>query len=166
MRTALCVLVAVAAAAWAGAPDGGPDFKLLDPDAPIEFSAAHCDTALEGGTVVCTGGVVIRQDEMRLRADSVRAHAPGGKAETIYADGHVIVDTPSGTATGNSGTYHVAVRRIALKGKVVLARGRNVVRGETLTVDLVTGLAKLGGEQDSGRIQGLFTPSRSPLPKE
>jgi lipopolysaccharide export system protein LptA len=142
-----------------------PNFKLSNPDAPIEYSANDCSADAKQGELVCSGNVVIRQGEVRLRADAVRIHAPDNHTvDTVYAKGHVVIDAPSGTATGDSGVYDVTPRLVHLSGRVVLVKEDSVIRGETLNIDLVSGIAKLGGtepggaEKGGGRIQGLFTP--------
>jgi len=79
-----------------------------------------------------------------------------------------VVNSPSGTATGDNGIYDVAPRLVTLTGHVVLTKGQNVMRGPQLTVTLVPGVAQLGGGRvnstvapgggPGGRVQGLFTP--------
>ena len=164
MRLAVLALLPLTAAAVAAAP---ANFKLSNPDAPIAYAAQHCEAAMKEGELVCTGNVVISQGEVRLHADRVRIHAVDGKADTVYADGHVVINSPSGTATGDTGLYRVVPRRITLTGHVVLVRERNVLRGPQLDVDLITGKAKLtGGVKDGGPVQGLFTPQTAPNGKD
>jgi len=56
----------------------------------------------------------------------------------------VVVDSPkSGTATGENGVYSVAPRTVLLTGNVVLKKGKDVMRGAQLTVNLATGQAVL-----------------------
>jgi lipopolysaccharide export system protein LptA len=94
-----------------------------------------------------------------MRANAVRVNIVDGKANKIFAKGHVVVDAPSGTATGDNGVYDVNPRLVTLTGHVVLTREKNVMRGSLLTVNLITGVATLdGGKQQGGRVQGLFTP--------
>jgi len=109
-----------------------------------------------------SGNVIVTQGDMRLRADTVRLLIVGGHAEKAFANGHIVIDSPnSGTATGESGVYEVGPRIATLTGHVVLTKEKNVMRGQQLTVDLVTGVAKLGGGvagTHGGRVQGVFTP--------
>ena len=56
-----------------------------------------------------------------------------------------MVNSASGTATGDTGVYDVAPRLVTLTGHVVLTKEKNVMRGAQLTVNLVTGIAQLGG---------------------
>jgi lipopolysaccharide export system protein LptA len=115
-----------------------------------------------------SGNVIITQGEIRLRADKVRINIISGKPDKIYANGNVVVNSASGTATGDAGVYDVAPRLVTLTGHVVLTKEKNVMRGASLTVNLVTGVAQLGGGgrvngtlvpgAGGGRVQGLFTP--------
>jgi lipopolysaccharide export system protein LptA len=156
--TTIAALIGViaAGAAW------GADSGLSDPNAPIEVSADRSDADQNTDTLIYSGNVVVRQGDVRLRANTVRILAAGGKrpnqVDRIYASGHVVVDAPSGTATGDNGVYDVRPRIITLTGRVVLTRNQDVMRGDKLIVDLISGVAKLGGEQQGGRIQGMFTP--------
>ncbi len=147
-------------AAVAAAPQAKLGMK--NPDAPIEVSADNLSADMNSKMAVYSGHVIIHQGEVRMRADTVRISSVDGKADKVIAVGAVVVDAPSGTATGDSGVYDVNPRIITLTGHVVLTKEKNVMRGSLLTVNLVTGLAKLGGGQgETGqhtRVQGLFTP--------
>jgi len=132
------------------------------------FVAEKNPASGNGGQITGTysGNVMITQGEIKMRANTVRINVIGGKPDKIYANGNVVVNSPSGTATGDNGVYDVAPRLVTLTGHVVLTKGQNVMRGPQLTVNLVTGVAQLGGGrttttlpgQSGGRVQGLFTP--------
>ena len=86
----------------------------------------------------------------------------------IDAAGHVILASPEETAKGDHGTYDVPGKMVTLEGKVVLTRGANVIRGERLEMDLVSGKSRIVGAETSvadgdretsgGRVKALFTP--------
>ena len=74
----------------------------------------------------------------------------------------------SGTATGDQGVYSVVPRTVVMTGNVVLKKGKDVMRGTQLTVNMATGQAVLGGgvkgqagtgTQGSSRVQAVFTPN-------
>lgn len=152
--------------------DNRSKFGLSDPNTPIAISADRFDGDQNAKTLVYTGNAVVRQGEVYLHTDVLRVNvnADGHTADKIYATGRVVVTSTSGTATGDNAVYDVDPRIITLTGHVVLVRDVNVMRGEKLTVDLVSGVAKMvggqatasgangGGEKKPGRIQGLFTP--------
>jgi len=134
------------------------------------FVAEKNPAAGAAGAITGTysGNVVITQGDIRMRANTVRINVIDNKPNKIYADGNVVVDSASGTATGDAGVYDVAPRLVTLTGHVVLTKDKNVMRGARLTVNLVTGVAQLGGGTGvnstlnpgggGGRVQGLFTP--------
>ena len=102
-----------------------------------------------------------------MRANTVRMTTVNGKADKIFANGNVVVDSPkSGTATGDNGVYDVVPRTVMLTGNVVLKKGKDVMRGTQLTVNLVTGQAMLGGgvkapgaDQRTAACRRVFTPN-------
>jgi lipopolysaccharide export system protein LptA len=132
---------------------------MSNPNAPIDLSADNMAADQNTGMVVYTGNVIVHQGEVKLRADKMRAKLVGNNPSQIYADGRVVIDAPSGIATGESGVYDVDPRLITLTGKVVLTKDKNVLRGHKLVVNLITGQATLdGGQGKGGRVQALFTP--------
>jgi len=137
---------------------GVASMGMRDPNAPIEWSADKFDADANSKSATYTGNVLIKQGDMRIHADTVHINIVDGKPEKILANGHVVVDAPSGTATGDSGVYDVNPRIVTLHGRVVLTKDKNVMRGSMLTVNLITGLAKMGGGEQGppSRVQGLF----------
>jgi lipopolysaccharide export system protein LptA len=156
------ILSAAALAAMAApAPDAG-----LDSSQPIAVNADAFLADLNNETGTYTGNVIVTQGEVRLHADEVTVHAPGGRASRMEANGNVIVDSPSGQAIGDSGIYDVSQQLIRLTGNVVLTKDANVMRGNALEVSMATGLARLTADtanaapgQSKGRVQGLFVPA-------
>jgi lipopolysaccharide export system protein LptA len=142
-----------------------------DSDAPINIAADKFVADENAKTGTWSGNVVIVQGDMRMRANTVRMNVVGkdNKPDKIFAQGNVVVDSPSsGTVTGDNGVYDVVQRSINLTGHVVLTKQKNSMRGAQMTVNLVTGIATLGGggapaapgaATASGRVQGIFTPA-------
>jgi lipopolysaccharide export system protein LptA len=160
MRELLAVAVAFGLGAAAHAEQSGQTaIGMKDPNAPIEVSADNFEADANTKIASYSGNVVVRQGDVRMRANVVRVNVVGGKPDKIFAQGRVVVDAPSGTATGDNGIYDVNPRLVTLTGHVVLTKEKNVMRGSLLTVNLITGQATLdGGKKQSGRVQGLFTP--------
>jgi lipopolysaccharide export system protein LptA len=172
MRFGALFAALLAATAAQAAPAANPIAGHRDANQPIYFSAdrfvAEKEQSGPNGTVNGTyiGNVVITQGEIRMRANTVRIAIIGGKPNKIYANGAVVVNSASGTATGDNGVYDVSPRLVTLTGHVVLTKEKNVMRGQMLTVNLVTGVANLGGGKGvsgsqgggGGRVQGVFAP--------
>ena len=159
-------LVAVSAAHSAPAPSRQATQNLgLDSDQPIAVNADSFLADLNGETGTYTGNVIVTQGRVRLHADQVKVTAPGGRPSRMEAQGHVIVDSPSGQAVGDAGIYEVTQKVLRLNGHVVLTKEANVMRGSALEISMATGLARLTSGapaqgQPPGRVQGLFVPAQ------
>jgi lipopolysaccharide export system protein LptA len=149
---------ALAAVAWA--QQINPITKgMLNPDAPIDITANDFSADENSKTLVYSGNVIVHQGEVHLRANAMRAHLVDNKPDRILAQGDVVIDAPSGVATGENGVYEVNPRVITLTGNVVLTQDKNVMRGQQLVVNLITGQATLvGGDGKGGRVHALFQP--------
>ena len=161
------VLLPTGLQAAAPAPAAKPVLGQHDNNAPIDISSDSFQADLNGKTGTYTGNVIITQGDMKLRANSVKITTVNDKADKVMATGNVVMDSPkSGTATGENGVYSVGPRTVLLTGNVVLKKGKDVMRGSQLTVNLATGQAVLGGgvksqagTQGSSRVQAVFTPN-------
>jgi lipopolysaccharide export system protein LptA len=137
----------------------GMGLSKHDANAPIQVSADRFDAEINQKEGTYSGNVIVLQGDFKLRADKVRVVAPSGKPDKIFAYGNVVFSAPSGNAQGDNGVYDVGPRLITLTGRVILTKEKNVMRGSTLTVNLLTGMAQLGAKAlPGGRVQGIFTP--------
>lgn len=163
MRGLVAILLAGTVVVGAGLAEQNSVTKGMDnPNAPIDLSANDMFADQNTGMVVYTGNVIVHQGDMKLRADKMRAKLVGNNPTHIYADGRVVIDAPSGIATGDNAVYEVTPRLITMTGNVVLTKDKNVLRGHKLVVNLINGQATLdGGQGKGGRVQALFTPKSS-----
>src|SRR5206468_1760297 len=72
---------------------------------------------------------------------------------------NVIVTQKDQTVTGDNGVFDTKANTVTMTGNVVMTQGKNVMQGETLTVDLTTGISRV--ENHNGRVQMLAFPSQS-----
>ncbi len=163
---ALMLCTALPAYAQSAAPKTNALLGNRNTNQPINIAADKVTADLNAKTVTYSGKVIVTQGDIRLRADAMKVNTDNGKAQTITANGNVVVDSPaSGTATGDNAVYDVTPRTVTLTGKVVLTHGKDVMRGTKLTINLLTGQAVLGAANGTnsaaspGRVQGVFTPS-------
>lgn len=159
----LALLASGSLAAAAGVNLGGHDSG-----APVAVSAKNFTGDFETKIGTYSGDVIVSQGNFKLHADTVRIAVAKGKASTIIATGHVLFDAPSGTASGGKAVYDMGERAITLTGNVVLTKGKNVMRGTRLTVNLDSGQATMAAQgMPGGRVQGLFTlPPKHKTPKD
>jgi lipopolysaccharide export system protein LptA len=129
-------------------------------NAPINVSSDNFigDLTTKIGTYI--GNVIVIQGDMRLRADRVKVNVAQGKPTRIEATGNVVVNSTSGIATGDSGIYELGPHTVTMTGRqVVLTKGKDVMRGTKLVMDMNTNLAHLYAQGMPGnRVQGLFIP--------
>ena len=82
----------------------------------------------------------------------------------IEARGGVTVVTKDQNATGDLGVYDLATKTITLTGHVIVSQGQNVIHGERVVVDTVTGNARVeannqGGGATPSRVRALIQPN-------
>ena len=139
-----------------------------DRSLPIEITANSLEVRQDQEAAIFRGEVRAIQGELRLTADELVVHYRQGvdvveaAISRIDARGRVFFSTPGETAQGDQGVYDVNDGVITLTGSVVLTRGKNVIRGERLVLDLETGQSVIeSGTSASGsteRVKGVFFP--------
>ena len=72
----------------------------------------------------------------------------------------MIVVQKDQTATGDTGIFDMRANTVTMVGNVVISQGQNVVKGDTLTVDMTTGVSRIacGKAQEKCRVQALIQP--------
>ena len=146
--------------------------KGYDTSLPIEITADSLEVQQEEQFAVFTGNVDAVQGDLILRADRLVVYYRANAAESnairmIEAYGNVFLSSPTETAQGAKGVYNLDTDKVELTGEVQLTRGENVIRGDRLEMDLVTGRSRVSGHatgtqqngQGSGRVKALFVPS-------
>lgn len=122
------------------------------------------DTTMRCKTLVVFYGeeVGIGGEKPVVRAKTTVGAAPGGQSiRRIEARGDVTVTSRDQNASGDLGVYDLKSKTITLTGNVVVSQGKNVIHGERVIVDTVTGNAKVeaapGASQ--GRVRALIIPN-------
>jgi lipopolysaccharide export system protein LptA len=81
-----------------------------------------------------------------------------GKLREVDAFGHVVIHTPTDTATGDTGIYQPITGLARLGGDVHIIRGANELRGADALFNLKTGVAQLLAAP-GGQVQGTIIPN-------
>ncbi len=82
-------------------------------------------------------------------------------AQTISAQGHVVIKTLSETITGDSSVYNTTTQKAVLTGNVRIWQGKNWLQGTRADIDMKTGISRLSEKGDGtmgGRVTGVFYP--------
>src|ERR1700733_2095376 len=168
----------------------GPLGMAENKDQPVQIEAATLEVrdknkqatfsgnvqVVQGDTTMkCQSLVVFYGQEVGLGADGAPIAAsaksspgtPQGaqNIRRIEARGGVTVITKDQTASGDLGVYDLVSKTITLTGNVVVSQGPNVIHGERVVVDTVSGNARVesnnqGGGATPSRVRALIQPNQ------
>jgi lipopolysaccharide export system protein LptA len=147
-------------------------------DKPIKITSATLEVRDKDKMATFSGDVHLVQGDTTMRsqtlvvfyeddasatpatASSQASARQNQEIKRVEAKGKVIVVQKDQTATGESGIFDMKSNTVTLVGNVVISQGPNVVKGDTLTVDMTTGVSRIacGKGQEKCRVQGLFQP--------
>jgi lipopolysaccharide export system protein LptA len=170
--------LALMAAALAGSPAWAQGLQH-DSTLPIEITADSLEVVQDQQIATFLGNVDAVQGDLVLTSDQLRVHYRGGgesepgmtagSIRRIEAMGNVFMSSPEETAQGEFGVYDVDGALLTLEGSVVLTRDENVVRGQRLEIDLVTGRSQMfaavpstAGGTPGQRVKAVFVPPPEP----
>ncbi|HEY3798238.1 MAG TPA: LptA/OstA family protein [Caulobacteraceae bacterium] len=161
-----------------------------DASSPIDITADQAVVDNIKCMTVWSGSAEALQGDSRLRANSITAYlkpkagAPAptpaaadptgtgqnncGATDRIEADGDVYYVTPTQIAHGAHAVYTADANQIVMSGDVIVLQGRNVARGDRMTIDTVTHEVHLDaaakGQGKPGRVRAFFYPSEQQQP--
>lgn len=173
----LAGVVGVATPAYA-APGAAAGCPNINPELAISVGANESEFLKQENRVILRGDVTIDQGVLHLAADEVtieylqgdtRDNGSQGKVKSLLARGTVKIVCENDRAHGGEAFYNVARRTIQLTHDVLLVRKDNILKGETLFIDLDTGHMTIEGggtpmtdgtqiARDT-RIKAVFTPA-------
>jgi lipopolysaccharide export system protein LptA len=169
MRSLLIAAGAILAAALA-CPSA--QAQLSENGGPVSYSADNLEYLDGDRRLLLTGDVDIVQNDARLRADRITLFFSGssggnqgiasGDIQRMIAEGEVYFVRPAQSARGNRAVYEVAQDAVTFTGNVVVASQENVIRGETLVLQIGNRRTTIR-PQAGRRVQGVFVP-RTPPP--
>lgn len=148
----LCLLIPLLVQAASPAKGGA---KGKGGDAPISVEADHMTSFEKSNSVLFTGAVDARQDDVRIRTDKMTVYytpeakggnkegkkdgkttaAPGGgqkKVEKMHCIGHVEVSRNDWLGTSNEMIYLAKERKVRLIGNAKAFQDQNTVIGEEI----------------------------------
>jgi lipopolysaccharide export system protein LptA len=145
--------------------------QLSENGGPVSYSADNLEYLDGDRRLLLTGDVDIVQNDARLRAERITLFFGGssgggqgmasGDIQRMIAEGEVYYVRPAQTARGNRAVYEVAQDTVTFTGNVVVASDDNVIRGETLVLQI--GNRRTTIRPNAGqRVQGVFVPRSAP----
>jgi lipopolysaccharide export system protein LptA len=156
-------LLAVAAFAFAGMASA----QIANSNAPIDITADSAEVVNSQCMAIWRGSAEALQGQTRLRADTIKVYSQRrgntcGATRRIEAEGGVFYVTPTQTARGDRATYDAGAATIVITGNVIIVQGRNVARGDRLTINVNTRQAQMDsnshGRGTPNRVRGVFYP--------
>jgi lipopolysaccharide export system protein LptA len=164
-----------------------------DKDQPVQIEAASLEVRDKDKKATFSGDVQVVQGDTTMKCQKLvvfygqevgiaQAGAPAPDAKPaptsalpgpkgaqnirrIEARGGVTVITKDQNASGDLGVYDLMAKTITLTGNVVVSQGQNVIHGERVVVDTVTGNARVesnnqGGGATPSRVRALIQPNQ------
>ena len=165
----LCAALVAAAPAVSAGRSGGilPGASAKD---PLNIDAGKLDYFEKEQKLIYSGSVIVTQGPSTLKASRLiiflEGKGAGQPAETtndrvkhIDVEGPVTMVSKDQIGTGDRGSYDKAENKVHLIGNVTLTQGENIVKGDRLVYDVMTGMATVqGGAAQGGRVRSTFMP--------
>lgn len=163
-----------------------PAFQQHNNDQPIQIDAKTLEVHDRSKTATFSGNVKVVQGDTTMTCKTlvvfygqevgiaggakpvVNTNASNGSApdaqniRRIEARGGVTVVSRDQSATGDLGVYDLREKTITLTGNVVVSQGKNVIHGERVVVNTVTGVAHVESAPGApqGRVRALIIPNK------
>ncbi len=147
--------------------------QLSQNGGPVSYSADNLEYFDAEHRLVLTGDVDIVQNDARLRSDKVTlffsqttatptstSGLGSGDIERMVAEGEVYYVRPAQSARGNRAVYEVSQDSVTFSGNVVVASDENVIRGDTLVLNISNRRTTIRPTQ-GGRVQGVFVQQQN-----
>ena len=143
---------------------------------PIQIEADSLEVLDKDRNAVFNGNVSVRQRDTVLKTLRLKVYYEGKATEGLAqagsgagqqirrfeAEGRVLISQKDQTVTGERGWFDMRAQTAQITGSVVLTQGRNVARGDRLTIDLKSGQYKL--DNSGGRVQLILEPQKTDAP--
>jgi lipopolysaccharide export system protein LptA len=143
--------------------------------APVDITADQLELVNSQCSAIYRGGAEALQETSRLRADQLKiiyAPAPAGAGKNgcssdllrMEAVGSVFYVTPDQRVRGDRAVYDAKAETLTVTGSVAASRGQDVMRGERLVVNTVSGDARMegGGQRSGQRVRTVIYPGAKP----
>lgn len=143
--------------------------KSHDTYQALDITADRLEMKQKQGRAIFKGAVKVTQGKLTLSSESLTVFYKAAEGEDkpaisrLDAEGTVTLVSATESLSGDWGVYDVDERLITIGGNVTFKQGDNTLTGNRLEFDLVSGLAKLDGQQqEGGRVRGSFAvPDRN-----
>ncbi len=123
---------------------------------PIEILADSMEWNKQLGQAIATGNAKAIQGETTIKANKIIAVLSEDNSQQIKelkATGKVVFLKDNQLATGDKATYYLNQEKVIIIGNVELKRDGNIIKGEKLIIDFLTGLSKMKGSNTNQKVK-------------
>ena len=127
---------------------------------PIEILADSMQWNKQLGQAIATGNAKAIQGQTTIKANKIIAVLSEDNSQQIkelQAIGKVVFLKDKQLATGDKATYYINQEKVIIRGNVELKRDDNVIKGEKLIIDFLTGLSKMEGSSTNKKVKMKYT---------
>ncbi|MEX0297720.1 MAG: LptA/OstA family protein [Kordiimonas sp.] len=165
MTTGLKSLVMICSLLAATGASAQSVLKNHDTYQPIDIAAERLEMKQKQGRAIFKGSVKVTQGKMTLSAETLtvfyetQKEAKDPAISRLDALGGVSLVSSTESLSGDWGVYDVDRRIITIGGNVTFQQGDSTLKGQRLEFDLISGVAKLDGQEgaEDGRVKGSFS---------
>ena len=123
---------------------------------PIEILADSMEWNKQLGQAIATGNAKAIQGETTIKANKIVAVLSEDNSQQIkelQASGKVVFLKDKQLATGDKATYYLNKEKIIITGNVELKKDGNIIKGEKLIIDFLTGLSKMESSSTNQKVK-------------
>ena len=123
---------------------------------PIEILADSMEWNKQLGQAIATGNAKAIQGETTIRANKIIAVLSKDNNQQIkelQASGKVVFLKDKQLATGDKATYYLNQEKIIITGNVELKKDGNIIKGEKLIIDFLTGLSRMESSKTNQKVK-------------
>jgi lipopolysaccharide export system protein LptA len=122
----------------------------------IEIIAETMEWNKQEGKAIAIGNAQAVKGATIIKADkivAVMAKTDNNKIEKLLANGNIKFSKNDQLASGNKAVYYLEQDKIIIKGNVSLERDGNIIKGEKLVIDFLTGLSKMDSSNSNQKVK-------------
>ena len=127
---------------------------------PIEILADSMEWNKQLNQAIAIGNAKAIQGQTTIKANKIIAVLNKDNSQQITelrASGNVLFLKDKQLATGDKAIYYLNQDQIIITGNVELKRDSNIIRGEKLIIDFLTGLSKMEGSKSNQKVKMKYT---------
>ena len=130
--------------------------SYAEPRKPIEILADSMEWNKQLGQAIATGNAKAIQGQTTIKANKIIAVLSEDNSQQIkelQAIGKVVFLKDKQIATGDNATYYINQDKVIITGNVELKRDDNIIKGEKLIIDFLTGLSKMDASNTNQKVR-------------